>query len=99
MKPRDIFGIAVRLLGLVFLARGLILVPEAADSLFRSLVHFDPYQIFSGLWLAGWPLLAAWWLVRGAPPLMRIAYPEAKDTEGSAAVDAEKRKQNKPPPH
>ena len=36
MKPRDIFGIAVRLLGLVFLARGLILVPEAADSLFRS---------------------------------------------------------------
>ncbi len=80
MKPRDIFGIAVRLLGLIFLGRGLFLAPDAADELFRGMVQLDPARMFSGLWIAGWPLLAAAWLVRGAPPLMRIAYPEPEDS-------------------
>ena len=84
MKPRDIFGLAVRLLGLAFLGRCLWVLPEAADELFRGIVQLNPYRMFSGLWLAGWPLLAAIWLMRGAPPLSRLAYPgppEAGETK------------------
>jgi hypothetical protein len=27
--------------------------------------------------MAGWPLLVSYWLLRGAPPILRIAYPDA----------------------
>lgn len=82
MKPRDILGIAVRLLGLFFLGRALWLVPDAVDELFRGLVQLDAYRMFAGLWIAGWPLIAAIWLLRGAPPLLRMAYPERPDSPG-----------------
>ena len=81
MKPKDIFGIVVRLLGLAFLCRGLWLVPAAADELFRGVVDLSPYRMFSGLWIAGWPFIAAFWLMRGAPPFSQIAYPDPPNSE------------------
>jgi len=91
VKPKDIFGIGVRLLGLVFLGRGLFLVPAAADDLFSALVRLDPARILSALWLAGWPFLAAFWLVCGAPPLIRIAYPDTKANDESPVISTEKK--------
>jgi hypothetical protein len=33
-------------------------------------------SMFTSLLMAGWPLAMAYWLVRGAPLIMRIAYPD-----------------------
>jgi hypothetical protein len=33
--------------------------------------------LLSALFMVGWPLLLAQWLIRGAPLVMRIAYPDA----------------------
>lgn len=83
MKPRDILGIAIRLLGLVFLGRALWLAPDAIDELFRGIVQLDAYRMFAGLWIVGWPFLASIWLLRGAPPLLQLAYPDASNRGGT----------------
>jgi len=69
MKPKDIFILVIRVLGLVFLYHGLsALVPL----LFSAAIL--PFAV-SALMVV-WQLLLAYWLLRGAPLLMRIAYPE-----------------------
>lgn len=72
MKPKEIFSLAVRVLGLVFLYQGLTAVPTQIPLLnaARSLG-----QLTFFLFLTAWPLLIAWWLLRGAPLLLRVAYP------------------------
>jgi hypothetical protein len=72
MKSKEIFNLAVRLLGLVFLYQALtspfaILVALASNSVLGVIL---------GILGIVWPLVLAYWLIRGAPLLMRIAYPE-----------------------
>jgi len=74
MKAKEIFGIAVRLIGLIFLYQGLSAVPSAAASICPVFPHFYFRNLLPSLWLVGWPLLMAYWLVRGAPWLMRLAF-------------------------
>jgi hypothetical protein len=74
MKPKDIFLLAVRLLGLIFLYHGLMSVPAAME-LFRTRT-FASY--FIGFVLVLWPLAVAWWLIGGAPLVMNLAYPEVR---------------------
>lgn len=84
MKTKDLFSLAVRLLGLVFLYHALQAVPGAI-ALFVSAFPHKPIpevqvqmnfgRFFTALFMVGWPLFLAQWLVRGAPLLMRIAYP------------------------
>jgi hypothetical protein len=31
-----------------------------------------------GILMLGWPLVVAYWLVRGGTPLVRIAYPDSE---------------------
>ena len=71
MKPNDIFKLAVRILGLVFLYHGLSALPVAMGLLASA---FPQYVM--GILIVAWPLLVAWWLIGGAPQLMRRAYPE-----------------------
>ncbi len=86
MKPKDIFSLAVRLLGLVFLYHGLQALPVAIGQIIGSFPHdlgggFSQRVSFSGFMMgiamSGWPLLVAYWLLRGAPFIMRTAYPDA----------------------
>ena len=75
MKPRDLFLLAVRILGLVFLYHGLTALPTAVIGAFTSLFGRS-FLGFLGMSVMGlWPLLLAFWLIRGAPFLMRLAYP------------------------
>ena len=74
MKSKEIFALAVRLIGLLFLYQGLSAVPTAAAGICPVFPHFYFRNILPGLWLVGWPLLLAYWLVRGAPWLMRLAF-------------------------
>ena len=77
MKPRDIFkdifGLAVRLLGLVFLYFGLNAVPQVLD--FGGIETADKGDILNAILPIVFDLLIAWWLIGGGL-LIRRAYPE-----------------------
>ncbi len=72
MKSKDIFSLAVRILGLVFLYHGLSALPTVIPLLLAS--NFTNW--IAGVLMVAWPLAVAYWLLRGAPLLVRIAYPE-----------------------
>jgi hypothetical protein len=78
MKSKDVFGVAVRIIGLAFLYQAIAAVPAAVTSIWPTFPRLHIYfsNILPSLWMVGWPLLAAYWLISGAPQLMRIAYPE-----------------------
>ncbi len=74
---QDIFGLIVRVIGVVFVYQGLSSVPNAINSICPVFPHFLFRNIFPSLLLVGWPLLIGFWLIRGAPFLMRLAYGNA----------------------
>lgn len=76
MKPDTILQLAIRLLGLVFLYHGIQQVPGGAFQVFSSVLSGNVGAIIMGFVIFGWPLAVAFWLLRGAPLLMRIAFPE-----------------------
>jgi len=79
MKPKDIFNLALRLIGLAFLYQGLVAVPSAIMNFCPVFPHFQFRTLLPSAVLIGWPLAVAWWLIRGAPWLMRLAYPPQKE--------------------
>ncbi len=74
MKSKDIFGLTLRMIGLIFLYQALAAVPAA--NFCPIFPHFNLRSLIPSLFLVGWPLVVAWWLVEGAPRLMRRAFPE-----------------------
>jgi hypothetical protein len=82
MKAKDIFLLAVRLLGLVFLYHGLMALPAVMQLFFQR--NFVSSLI--GILLVLWPLAVAWWLIGGAPQLMRLAYPENNKDGGATGA-------------
>ncbi len=76
MKSKDIFNVAVRIIGLLFLYQGLVAVPSAFASICPIFPHFVWRNLVPALVMVAWPLIIAQWLVRGAPWLMRWAYRE-----------------------
>jgi hypothetical protein len=80
MKPPEIFQLALRILGLVFLYHGLTPLPVALAQFLSVFRGPNTGQVLFTMLMIAWPLFLAWWLLRGAPQLMRLAYPEAKTT-------------------
>lgn len=80
MKAKEIFGLAVRIIGLLFLYQGLTAVPNAITSVCPGLTHFYWRNIFPMALIVGWPLFIGYWLVRGAPRLMNLAYNPSPDS-------------------
>jgi hypothetical protein len=75
MTPRDLFLLAIRILGLVFLYHGLMALPTTLFGAFASLFGRSPLGFFGMGFMALWPLALAFWLIRGAPFVLRLAYP------------------------
>jgi hypothetical protein len=77
MKPgdifRDIFALAVRLLGLLFLYFGLSAVPALLD--LGAVETADKSDILTAILPILFNLVVAWWLLGGGL-LIRRAYPE-----------------------
>lgn len=95
MKPKDIFGLAVRLLGLLFLYYGLRAVMPMLD--LELIKHPDTDDIINGLMPVVFNLAVGWWLFRGG--LVRWAYPEPKASQFRASEPARSREeQNTVPP-
>ena len=70
---KDIFGLAVRLLGLVFLYFGLNAVPSLLD--FGAIETAGKSDIISAILPIVFNLAVSWWLIGGGL-LTRRAYPE-----------------------
>jgi hypothetical protein len=82
MKPKDIFSLAVRILGLIFLYHGLLALPSVVPLIFAG----PPVGTFiGGILMVVWPLLVARWLLSGAPLVMRLAFPD-KDSDDKPAA-------------
>lgn len=87
MKTKDIFGLAVRIMGLFFLYRGINLGPALLDGFAQSFGSGDVAGIWSTLKTA-WPIFVGLYLVRGAPVLLNWAFPsENVSDEGTAVHD------------
>ena len=83
MKPRDIFGLAVRLLGVFFLYLGLRGVPPLLD--LGVIETAGKNDIINAILPIAFHLLVAWWLLGGGA-LVRRAYPETlKDLDRPAS--------------
>ena len=82
MKPRDIFKLAVRVLGLVFLYHGLSALPTVIPLMLTSGLG----NFVIGVLMVVWPLAVAWWLIGGASLLTYRAYPQTAEDDGEAAA-------------
>ena len=82
MKSKEIFSVAVRIIGLAFLYNGLAAVPSAWSFFCPIFPHFNFHALLPSLFAVAWPLAVAWWLVRGAPLLIRLAYPKSEEPGG-----------------
>jgi hypothetical protein len=71
MTPKSTFSLAVRILGLVFLFRGLAALP--------AILSIFPVGSFGNFFYTvvslAWPFVVAIWLIKGAPLLVHTAYP------------------------
>jgi hypothetical protein len=83
MKPHDIFNLAMRLIGLIFLYQGLSAVPMAFASFCPVFPHFNFRTLLPSFFLVGWPLAVGFYLIKGAPWLMRLAYPQQVQGAGA----------------
>jgi hypothetical protein len=82
MKAKDVFGVAVRIIGLAFLYHGLSHVTTAFGDLCPlfpppSIKYLNFRSLIPNFITIALSLLIAWWMIRGAPWLLRLAYPEA----------------------
>jgi len=73
MKPKDIFGLAVRVLGLVFLYHGLEGIPALIIGIFGSFS-----AALAMILSVGWPLLVAYVLLRYADRFASEFYPDSE---------------------
>jgi hypothetical protein len=73
MKPRDIFKLAVRILGLVFLYHGLSSVPVLFQGIFGSASN-----AISFFFIVGWPLVVGFALLGFAPKFTDFFYPDSE---------------------
>lgn len=86
MKQKEIFNLVLRLIGLLFLYQSLSAVPSAMMSFCPVFPHFNFRSLLPSMIVVGWPLAVAWWLIRGAPWLMRRAYPAERAEPGVGNV-------------
>jgi hypothetical protein len=76
MRPKQIFELIVRLVGLIFLYEAAEKVPLALTAIFPGFKSISGIGFLSALFMVGWPLVVAYWMFRGAPPISRLAYPD-----------------------
>jgi hypothetical protein len=74
MKPKELFKLAVRLLGLIFLYQGLMLFPTLFTGIFGGIGN----AIMMILMFA-WPMLVAYVLLRHAAQFVDFCYLESED--------------------
>ena len=88
MTSKDVFNVAVRIVGLFFLYQALAAVPSAVANFCPVFPYFNFRTLLPSAVMVGWPLAVAFYLIRGAPWLMRFAYrTEEKQRAARAAAE------------
>lgn len=98
MTAKDVFSVAIRIVGLLFLYQGLSAIPAALMNFCPIFPHFNFRSLVPSLFLIGWPLAVAWYLVKGAPWLMKLAYGDGTKTPNRAPFDSSGARQPGTPP-
>ena len=86
MTSKDVFNVAVRIVGLLFLYQGLAAVPSAVANFCPVFPHFNFRTLLPSAVMVGWPLAVAFYLIRGAPWLMRFAFSTEERQKGTRAA-------------
>jgi len=74
ITTRNLFKLAVRILGLVFLYHGLNFLPTLLTGIFGG-----GFSALGTSLMIAWPLLVAVCLLRFAPTLTNLFYPKSED--------------------
>ncbi|MFZ2277636.1 MAG: hypothetical protein WAW39_07545 [Prosthecobacter sp.] len=75
MKAPQIFALALRLTGLIFLYHALSAFPGGLFKILDRLVTLSLWALIQTIVGIIWPFILAWWFLRGAPLVMRLTYP------------------------
>ena len=82
MKPKDCFGVVIRSLGILTLIGSILYFYSMIDTLLAAdKPHTPAFEYFIAAVVL---LIAGLYLLRGAPHLMRFAYPKDKDENPDA---------------
>lgn len=81
MKPSDVFGICVRIIGLFGILGGIAYIVSGVCLLFSGKTQYTGF--YAGTYLLfGVPFIAiGLYLLRGAPHIVKFAYPKTEATE------------------
>jgi len=82
MKAPQIFDLALRLAGLIFLYFALSALPGGLFKMLDRLATLSLWALIQTIVGIIWPFILAWWFLRGAPLVMRIAYPSEPPDSG-----------------
>lgn len=75
MKTQDLFGLAVRILGLIFLYEALVALPACIGAVTSGAVE----NAVGGIVLVAGAFVVAYWLIRNADWVVRLSYPESDE--------------------
>jgi|GEM_PF-2669079 len=77
MNAPQLFSLALRLTGLIFLYFALAGLPGGIFKLLDHLVAFNLWAVIKVIVGIIWPFLMAWYFLRGAPFVQHLAYPNS----------------------
>jgi hypothetical protein len=81
MKPHELFTLALRLAGLVFLYHALAGLPGGVFRILDRMSSTSTWGSVQNLISLLWPFALAFWFLRGAKLVLRLAYPSAASAE------------------
>jgi hypothetical protein len=87
---KGIFSLVIRLIGLAFLyqaAEGMPFILATLYSMPFRLAYRD-LTLITRVLMVVWEVALAYWMMRGAPQLMRLAYPEGENPPPSPTTRA-----------
>jgi hypothetical protein len=79
MKPSDVFGICIRVLGLFSIMGGIRYIYSGMLLLFGGQTQYDGFSVGEYILLGIILTVVAIYFIRGAPHIVRFAYPKDKE--------------------
>lgn len=83
MKPSDVFGIFIRVLGLFGIIVGFAYIYSVMHLLFGGQAQYDGVYVGEYILLGIISIVVALYFIRGAPHIVRFAYPKDKEESDS----------------
>ena len=82
MKPSEVFGICIRVLGLCGIIAGILYIYSGIHLLFHGQDQYTGFYVKEYIILGIIVTIIAIYFIRGAPHIVRFAYPKDKEELG-----------------